>query len=84
MTSAAIRGADGGTENRARWTYDNDAARAEWQWRGVIRKTDGSNLVVTLPGKHTPRHSLETEPPQYSEKAAIADAIKAINGGNIQ
>ena len=54
------------------------------RWRGVIRKTDGSNLVVTLPGKHTPRHSLETEPPQYSEKAAIADAIKAINGGNIQ
>jgi hypothetical protein len=50
----------------------------------VIRKTDGSKLIVTLPGKHTPRHSLETEPPQYSEKAAIADAIRAIDGGNIE
>jgi predicted RNase H-like HicB family nuclease len=29
-TSAAIRGADGGTENRARWIHDNDAARAGW------------------------------------------------------
>jgi hypothetical protein len=54
------------------------------RWRGVIRKVGGSTLVVTLPGKHAPRRSLITEPPQYNEKAAIADAIKAIKGGNIK
>jgi hypothetical protein len=57
---------------------------SDGRWRGVIRKADGSMLVFALPGKHTPRHSLETDPPVYSEKAAIADAIKAIEGGNIQ
>jgi hypothetical protein len=54
------------------------------RWRGVIRKADGSTLFVTLPGKHKPRNSLETDPPVYNEKAAITEAIKAIDGGNIR
>jgi hypothetical protein len=41
-------------------------------------------LTVTLPGNHTPKRSLETDPPTYSEKAAIADALKAIDGGGMK
>jgi hypothetical protein len=58
--------------------------QTDGRWRAVIRKADGSTLVVTLPGNHTPKPSLETEPPTYSEKAAIADALKAIDAGNIR
>jgi hypothetical protein len=53
------------------------------RWRGVIRKVGGTALAVTPPGKHA-RRSLKTDPPQYNEKAAIADAVKAIKDGNIR
>lgn len=57
---------------------------SDGRWRAVIQKSDGSLLVVTLPGKHTPKRTLETDPPTYSEKAAITEALKAIDGGSIR
>jgi hypothetical protein len=60
------------------------ARQQEGKWIARIRKSDAPSLIVSLPNSTGRRPWLDTQPPTFSEEAAIWLAKDAIDGGSVE